>query len=278
MLQIGASHRLLWNLPLDKSIQKLAEIGYRCIELWAEPPHLIPAQFSADGRTHLLNLLSELAVEPTVHAGSWDLNISSLNPTIRRISIDLVKESIDLAADINAKLVAVHPGRASSSKGEAQETRNTLIKALHELVEKANSKGIVLALENMEQRPREIITTSNDLKTLIQEVNSPRLVGLVDIAHANTVTDPIGFLKDCLSILGHVHISDNNGLSPTHLPLGKGTIDLTKIFQTLVEEEYDGKVVIEGFFSTDPIEAAEADLEYSARLIQQTTSGKNQLK
>jgi len=261
MLQIGASHRLLWNLPLDKSIQKLAEIGYRCIELWAEPPHLIPAQFSADERKHLLNLLSELAVEPTVHASSWDLNISSLNPTIRRISIDLVKESIDLAADINAKLVAVHPGRASSSKGEAQETRNTLIKALHELVEKANSKGIVLALENMEQRPREIITTSNDLKTLIQEVNSPRLVGLVDIAHANTVTDPIGFLKDCLSILGHVHISDNNGLSPTHLPLGKGTIDLTKIFQTLVEEEYDGKVVIEGFFSTDPIGAAEADLE-----------------
>jgi len=274
MLQIGASQRLLWNLSLERSIQKLVEIGYGCIELWAEPSHLVPSQLSRNDRVLLRNLLADMDVEPTLHATSWDLNISSLNPHIRKISIDLVKESIDLAADIEAELIAVHPGRTSSSKGEREETRSILVGALHELVERADSRGLILALENMEQRPREIVTTSNDLKTLIREVNSPRLVGLVDVAHANTVGDPVGFLRECLCILGHVHISDNNGLAPTHLPLGKGTIDLAKIFQTLVEEGYDAKVVIEGFFSSDPLGAAEADLNYAARLIQQLSSGK----
>lgn len=277
-MQIGASHRLLWNLSLEKSIQKLAEIGYRCIELWAEPPHLVPSQLSKNDRVLLRNLLVNMDVEPTLHATSWDLNISSLNPFIRKISIDLVKESIDLAADIEAGLVAIHPGRTSSSKGEGQETRSILMDALRELVESADSRGLVLALENMEQRPREVITTPNDLRTLIKEMNSPRLVGLVDVAHANTVADPVGFLRECLGILGHIHISDNNGSAPTHLPLGKGTIDLARIFQTLIEEEYDGKVVIEGFFSSDPVGTAKADFDYSARLIQQLGSGKKRLK
>lgn len=267
-MRIGASHRLIWNLPLDKSIEKLTEIGYRCIEFWAEPPHLIPSQFPKSKRNHLLSLLAKLNVEPTLHATSWDLNISSLNPAVRRMSIDLIKESIDLAADIEAKLVAIHPGRASSSKGEEHEIHSILIEALHELVDKADSRGLVLALENMERRPREVITTSSDLKALVKEINSPRLMGLVDIAHANTVTDPNRFLRECLSILGHIHISDNNGSSPTHLPLGKGAIDFRKIFQTLIEEKYDGKVIIEGFFSSDPVGTAKTDFDYSARLIQ----------
>jgi len=269
VLQIGASHRLLWNLPLGESIENLAKIGYDCVELWAEPPHLIPSHFSEGDRVHLRNLLANLSIEPTLHATSWDLNISSINPAIRRMSIDIVKESIDLAADIRSRLVAIHPGRFSSSKGEGQETHSILVEALRELSEKADSKGTVLALENMERRPREVITTPTDLRTLIEEVNSPRLVGLVDIAHANTVSDPAEFLRECLGVLGHVHISDNNGEAPTHLPLGKGTIDFRKIFQILIEEKYDGKVIIEGFFSSDPLGAAKADFDHSARLIQQ---------
>lgn len=268
-MQIGASHRLLWNLPLNESIENLAKIGYRCIELWAEPPHLIPSHFSNSGRVHLRNLLANLSIESTLHATSWDLNISSLNPTIRKMSTDLVKESIDLAADIESRLVVIHPGRLSSSKGEGQETHSILVEVLRELVQKAESRGILLALENMEQRPREVVTTPTDLRTLIEEVGSPRLVGLVDIAHANTVSDPAQFLRECLSVLGHVHISDNNGGAPTHLPLGKGRIDFRRIFQILLEEEYDGKVIIEGFFSSDPLGAAKADFDHSARLIQQ---------
>jgi len=176
------------------------------------------------------------------------------------------------------RTVGIHPGRTSSSKGEVKETRAILIEALRELVEKADSRGIVLALENMEQRPREVVTTSSDLKILIEEMKSPRLVGLVDIAHANTVTDPAIFLNECLSILGHIHISDNNGSAPTHLPLGKETIDFRKVFQALIEEEYSGKVIIEGFFSSDPLGAAKGDFDYSARLLQELCSGKKRLK
>jgi len=266
-LRIGASSRLLWNLPLENGIEALAKIGYECIEIWAEPPHLVPSSFPGEGRHRLRNLLHELNLEATLHATSWDLNIASLNPTIREVSIDLVEESIDLAADIEVDLVVVHPGKMSSSKGTCTETNSILVEALRELAERAREKGVILALENMEKRPKEIIVTPDDLKGLLAAVRSNSLVGLVDVAHANLVLDPTKFLVECLDVLAHVHISDNKGSAPIHLPLGKGTIDLGKIFEVLNKGGYKGRVIIEGFVSEDPMGTAKDDFEFAAALI-----------
>lgn len=266
-MRIGASNRLVWDLPLEEGIETLAKIGYECVEIWVEPPHIIPSKFDLERRRRLRNLLRKLNLEATLHSCSWDLNIASLNPSIRKTSVRLVEESIDLAEDLEVELVVVHPGRMSSSKGSREETYSILVEALDELKERAQAKGTVLALENMENRQREIITTPVDLRQLLETLHSNRLVGLVDVAHANMVLDPSRFLTECLEILGHVHVSDNNGSAPVHLPLGRGSIDFKKIFRILAKQRYGGKVIVEGFNSGNSIGSAREDFEFASDLL-----------
>lgn len=47
------------------------------------------------------------------------------------------------------------------------------------------------------------------------------------------------------NIIGHVHVSDNNGYDDSHMAAGKGNAPIKNVLDVLSEEEFDGKFIIE---------------------------------
>lgn len=65
----------------------------------------------------------------------------------------------------------------------------------------------------------------------------------LDIAHFYSNKEPIDSLKQAAPLIGHVHISDNNGSDDARLPLGEGTLELEPFADVL--KAFEGPVVLE---------------------------------
>jgi len=72
-------------------------------------------------------------------------------------------------------------------------------------------------------------------------IDHPRVLALADLFHMNIEEADMGTpLADAGSLLGHVHVADNNRLEP-----GAGCLDLEPPFAALAEMEYGGFVSLE---------------------------------
>ena len=109
-------------------------------------------------------------------------------------------------------------------------------------------------MENMELRKGEFVVSPENLKTIIENVNSPSLKATFDIAHANTYAqDLINFYNIVKKYVVHVHISDNNFTEgKTHVEIGQGSIDFHSLLGCIKESGYAGAIIIEGYNPVDP--------------------------
>jgi len=244
MWKIGCSSRILWEHKILDVLKFVNKVGYDFIEIWAE--HIDESLKSNEKIKEIKNLADNLGLYIVIHAPFMDLNISSFNKIIRHESIRQVLDSCKLAHLLNSKKLVVHPGRMTISKTPLKELFDINCETLNFLIEEANMYDIKICLENMENRDKEYFILPKTLLKIIKKMNSRNLKICLDIAHANTS----GQIKDFITELGnnifHIHISDNVGHSPVHLPIGEGNIQFQEIFHAL-KSLNNREVTIEGY-------------------------------
>ena len=120
-------------------------------------------------------------VKTVVHSCSWDLNPSSLNESIRKASVGEIEKSIDLAVELNADEVTVHPGHATVA-GNMEEYYPRMHQSLQEILGYAKQKNIDISLEIMEEIPKEYATSVGAMKKITQEMEDEFCYTL-DISH-----------------------------------------------------------------------------------------------
>ena len=91
-------------------------------------------------------------------------------------------------------------------------------------------------------------------------------IGLaLDIAHTFTHMDPVEYIKHLeREWIVHVHLSDGSR-QITHLPLGKGEIDIHAALHEL-HKVYDGLVIIEGIVPFQGQETVSSNRAYLQKL------------
>lgn len=99
-MKIGASTLATFNNSLDSSLEFIEGLGIK----YAELLHQYPTE------NFDLDLLDSFDLEYTIHAPFMDVNIAALGSKSRAASMEQIKDSIDLANKIDAKVVVVHPG------------------------------------------------------------------------------------------------------------------------------------------------------------------------
>jgi sugar phosphate isomerase/epimerase len=116
------------------------------------------------------------------------------------------------------------------------------------IVEKANNLGLMLCIENMFAKTH-MLMEPDDFEEIFRLF--PSLKFTLDTGHANIKTnggkrifDLIARFKDRL---GHVHVSDNFGKEDSHLPIGTGTVDFSRVAKSLKNIGYDSTVTFEIF-------------------------------
>jgi len=208
--------------PLGIETGKLAiQYGFDGVELWG------------DG----LLLLSEIDIESackfykkshlelSVHLPYIDLNIASINPDIRRVSLDLNLKALITARRIGAKFAVTHAGKKSGIKTANFQSINmsSSIDSLYRLSQIAKMLGMKLLLENGSKK--EVGSTLQEFLSIINDLKD--IYVCLDIGHANVMKWNIQKICNIKQRIKYIHAHDNNGKHDQHKPIGKGSINWT---------------------------------------------------
>jgi D-psicose/D-tagatose/L-ribulose 3-epimerase len=116
----------------------------------------------------------------------------------------------------------------------------------------AAKRGIKLSIEALNRFECYVLNTLGDAAALVREVAEPNYGMLYDTFHANIEEkDPVGAIAPGLSLINHVHLSENDRGTP-----GKGHVPWSATLSALKMGGYDGWCTIEAFGRALPALAA----------------------
>jgi sugar phosphate isomerase/epimerase len=255
-MKIFASSRLFGSLPLAAGISLASTLGYDGVELWYDQCYDVA-----------ISTLRDCGFIGSIHAATRDINLTSVNPAIANVSLREVFRSIDLAVAVGAPLVVVHPGRTSSRRDASSDFRKALLGTLCQITQYAAERAITVAVENMEVRPRELITTAEETEALLKLLPEPSLGLCLDVPHAASATGVDSFLVSPLvERIIHAHIS-NSTSERMHVPLWQGEEQMTTNLRSFLCQA-DIAIVIEGEDSSvDSHQLLTQNLENLQRLL-----------
>lgn len=188
------------------------------------------------------DLINSYDLKTSVHSPLSDINIASLNESIRKASVREIKDSIDLASKIDASVVIVHPGHMAFLVREFKdELMQSSFKSLKECLKYAEEYGINLCVENMPEMDGMICKSLEELYELTQKTGASIAL---DVGHAHSMGLSVDEMLKYDNI-GHIHLSDNDGSFDNHDAIGSKNIDFKSLFKGLKKRKFDGVCVIE---------------------------------
>ncbi|WP_297535737.1 sugar phosphate isomerase/epimerase [Thermococcus sp.] len=212
----------------ERWLEEAEGLGFEFVELVSEWPNFITRE---TWRAYA-EILGSFGLKVTIHAPFSDVNIGSLNERLRRASIEVLEETLDVASRLNAFVVTVHPGHCSPASRKFREDYNRVHRnSLRELEKLSGEFGVRVGVENMPSFP---ILDAQTPERLAELLDGTELGVTFDLGHLNTVGFPFErFMKLLGGRIVHVHLHDNSGKSDEHLPLGRGTVPWRKVLPEL---------------------------------------------
>ena len=231
-MKIGASTLAGIEFDLEKSLEFIESLGLD----YAELVHQYPAERIDK------DLLESYNLKYSIHAPFMDVNIASPQDQSRLNSIKQIESSIDLANEIDAEAVVVHPGTSSflASKYFKKEVYEFSNRSIKEIGDYANDLGVMATIENMPNFDTMIYQDIHALNELLEEYEMYMTLDIGHANHAGYSTDEIIF-----DSIKHIHAHDNFGDDYAHLPLGEGNIKLNDIINSLESKNYKGIYILE---------------------------------
>jgi sugar phosphate isomerase/epimerase len=236
--------------PVMEELDAVARLGFDYLELTLDPPeaHFSRIRSQAEG---IRQTLGARGMGLVCHMPTF-VHIADLTESIRKASLGEVLSSLEVAAELEAEKIVLHPAFPSGLAVFVRElSRQYAGESLDVIVVRSRQLGLRLCLENMFPRCLTYFEPIH-FKTVFDIYPDIQLT--LDMGHAN-IDDPGGrrvldFIRRFGDRIGHLHASDNLGKRDDHLSIGRGNIDFRKILSELKKAGYDETVTLE-IFSTD---------------------------
>ncbi len=235
------------NRELQRLVQKAVSMGFKGFQvgpLW---------KFQRVNGERLKNLLDKFEMERNVHLGGlYDVaKLSRKGDEYSKILREL-RYGILLCQQISSSLMSFHPPFSSKTHLDEEtlrKARNLFLELTEKALDFASSRGIRLALESFCYPPF-IFHGLDDFINFVSQFPPSKLGILMDVGHLYQVKiDLEEVIERFKSSLCDVHIHDatrqNNFRVATHLPIGKGTIDFSRLIDSLHQIRYDGWLTLE---------------------------------
>jgi protein FrlC len=225
----------------DEAVQLLLGQGVDIIEA---PPSFLLDFDDADVQSNSERLMSAGIRINVCHGPFADADdISVLDPVARAEALDRQLVALRRTALTGAHCMVVHPSGPVEA-GEMGARYDNLRAGLEVMLKTAEQAGVKIALENM--LPNLLCSTSADLRTLLDEFDTPLLSVCFDVGHANicpeNITQAIGALQDRI-IAFHLH--DNDGTRDIHVQPPYGSIDWPALVSKLLSMNFERPFSIE---------------------------------
>jgi sugar phosphate isomerase/epimerase len=208
--------------PVVQEIEAFARLGFDYLELAMDPPMAHHSTISAN-RLTILKSLRDNGLGLVCHLPTF-VSTADLTESIRQASVTEMRRSMEVAADLGARKIVLHPSMARGMGAFVLDTvQGYAMDFLSEMVSLADTLDLTLFLENMFPF-NGIGVEPDDFEKWLQRF--PGLMLTVDTGHAN-IDDRRGkrlkgFFDRFSHRIGHFHLSDNRGKRDDHLAVGAG--------------------------------------------------------
>lgn len=255
---------MLWtvfeHLPFEQRLEKVAEAGYRNVELVGEYAKWSDADFERANAKR-----KELGIKFDCTAG---LKFGVSNPEDREPLVAELRRVLPIMERIECPTMIVLSGNLVA--GMPRETQHQScvesLKAAAKVIEdkSIDGKPVRLLLETIDpkENPKYYLTQISEALQVVEEVAHPQVELLYDFYHEQiSAGNLIDKLEKSIRKLGLVHVADVPG---RHEP-GTGEINYENIFRKLGELNYKGMVAMEFLPGGDPVEKLRVAREAALR-------------
>ncbi len=238
-MEIAIAHPYDYSLPLDETLEAIAEGRFELISFGADREH--SRYHAPDGRQALRDLLSTFGLRVhNIHVPiEAEPHISSPDEDTRKAGVDKALTAIKACVYFNSGMIVLHLAH-HAGEDEYGLRLESVRRSLDEILQAAERAGVKIACENVFNTSANMI-----LKAILDEFKQANIGLCYDSSHANLMDDPTEFLREYAGRLFVTHLSDNRGKDDDHLLPGMGTIDWPGIMGAIKETGYQGPILLE---------------------------------
>jgi len=248
---LGYSTNAFVKYSLPDSLKRIADLGFKGVEIMCDRPHLYPPDFRDADLLDIKNTINGLGLKITnlnsftlfavgdTYLPSW----IEPDPTQRNIRIQHTLACLGIAKELGCGNISIPPGGPLNGMSRAEAIRLFHL-GLDQAIPLAESLNIKLLIE---PEPDLLMENSAQFKAFIRDIRS-NAVGLnFDIGHFFCAgEEPHAAFEDLFEWIGHVHIED---IAPSrvhnHLIVGQGAICFSKIFEAMERLGYACDISLE---------------------------------
>ena len=238
-----------FRLGVKGGIEKAKEIGADGFQIYVTQGEMYPDNIDKDQRAEFKKFVADLGLEISALCGDFDWVKGFTDPEHNKVNNPRVKKCIDLAVDLDVRVVIMHVGHLPADENEAtyQEALRTTV----ELSQYAEERDVVLATETGPESPKGLLE-------FLKKVSS-KGIG-VNYDPANLVMcgpfDQIGGVGTLRDYIVHTHAKDGVHLGDgqhREVPLGQGGVVFPYWIAALDKIGYDGFLTIEREVGDNPV-------------------------
>ena len=252
---------MLWtvfkDLPFDQRLEKVAEAGYRNVQLVGEFK-----KWSEDDYRNFNSKKRALGMAFDTTAG---LGHGVGDPKAREAMLADIRGILPIMEKLECpQLIVMSGNRVEGLTHEAQH--QSCVEGLKRAAELVQDKNVTLLLENIdpEENPKYFLTSVAEGFEIMNEVNNPQVKFLYDFFHEQiSEGNLIRKLEKNIDKVGLVHIADVPG---RHEP-GTGEINYENIFRKLGQLKYNRYAAMEFIPTGDQVASLGAAREMALRAV-----------
>ena len=229
------------NFEQGLELAKMHGLGLE-IQSFAFPPFL-NAENPDEWIERYEKILKDFPNEIAMHGAFMDMAPGSPDPSFIKMTSKRTQEALDIAERIKAKTIVFHVNFIIMIHNDMYREGWTqrVIDFYQRFVEKAESKGIQIVLENMWEFDPSIIGY------VLNRIDSPSMNACLDVGHTQLFSGLKleDWLHDLEGKVAHIHINNNYGDDDEHLGLDDGVMEYKKIIPVLREIPNRPAIVLE---------------------------------
>jgi sugar phosphate isomerase/epimerase len=261
------------RFSLLESLEKIAELGFRGVEIMGDRPHLYPPDFTAADLARVKDTLKKHDLKVT-NINSFTLFAigdtylpSWIEPEKQRrdLRIRHTRDCLKIADALGCQNISVPPG-GPLNKMSRKEAMALFHEGIEQVAPMAEQLGVKILVE---PEPDLFIENTAEFKSFIKDVASAAVGLNFDIGHFFCAgEDPAAAFEELFEWVGHVHLEDIAASRVHHhLIPGHGVIQFADIFKTMTRLNYQGDISLELYPYVDTPESAGRESLYYLRPI-----------
>ena len=272
-MKLSLSSFLYLNYPLDEALKRIAAAGYDGVDIWGGRPHAYRNDLPAAEIRRLRGIAERVGLQIASFIPAqfrYPTCLCSSSETIRRDSVEYIKDSLRSAAEFGAPVVTVCPGHTVFGQA-AENGWQRLRESLGEICSSADALHLKVALEPADRYETDLVNNCDEALDLVRDVGWNNLGVVLDNGHSHVVKESAeGMVSQLGDRLFHVHLDDNGGQRDQHLIPGDGSFGFVPFIKSLNRVGYTGFLTAElsWDYTLDPDRAARAAINKMREYIQ----------